>query len=90
MSEDDTLKLIESLRQELEALRGQVNALETQPRLATPAGLPNTWLLSHNLLKRAFGVYGLSLLAGILIMIPIMCIYFFLILAFGFAAGGMR
>ncbi len=91
MDEDDeTLKQIEAMRQELEYLRGRVNALETQERLQPTAGLPNTWLLSHNLLKRAFAVYGHYLLAAILIAIPLLCIYIFLIMVFGFASYGLQ
>ena len=82
--DDQTLKQVEKLQQEVEYLRGRVNALESE-RQMQPAmtGLPDTWLLSHSLLKRAFGVYGLSLLAGFLISIPFLCLYFVLILMFG-------
>ena len=86
--QDETLKLLESMQQEIACLRGRVNALESEQRMAPTAGLPNTWLLSHNLLKRAFAVYGHYLLAGFLIAIPLLCIYVFLIMVFGVASYG--
>ena len=85
--EDETLKMLESMQQEINYLRGRVNALEADKRLETPHGLPETWLLSPNLLKRAFGVYGHYLLAGFLISIPLICIYVFLMLMFGVLAS---
>ncbi len=86
--QDETLKLLESMQQEIAYLRGRVNALETERQMQTPHGLPETWLLSPNLLKRAFGVYGHNLLAGFLIAIPLLCIYVFLIMVFGVVSYG--
>jgi len=88
--DDETLKQIEVMRQELEYLRGRVNALEAERRLETPHGLPETWLLSPNLLKRAFGVYGHNLLAGFLISIPLLCLYFMLIMVLGVVSSGLN
>ena len=85
--EDETLKMLESMQQEINYLRGRINALEADKQLETPHGLPETWLLSPNLLKRAFGVYGHYLLAGFLISIPLICIYVFLMLMFGVLAS---
>ncbi len=85
--ENETLKMLESMQQEIAYLRGRVNALESEQRMAPVTGLPNTWLLSHSLLKRAFAVYGHYLLAGFLIAIPFLCIYIFLIVVFGVASG---
>ena len=85
--EDETLKMLESMQQEINYLRGRVNALEADKQLETPHGLPETSLLSPNLLKRAFGVYGHYLLAGFLISIPLICIYVFLMLMFGVLAS---
>jgi len=88
--EDETLKLLESMQQEIAYLRGRVNALEAERRLETPHGLPETWLLSPNLLKRAFGVYGHNLLAGFLISIPLLCLYFMLIMVLGVVSSGLN
>jgi len=88
--EDETLKLLESMQQEIAYLRGRVNALEAERRLETPHGLPETWLLSPNLLKRAFGVYGHNLLAGFLISIPLLCLYFMLIMVLGVVCSGLN
>ncbi len=85
--ENETLKRMESLQQEVEYLRGRVTVLEAQQPVASESDLPNTWLLSPNLLKRAFGVYGHNLLAGFLIAIPFLCLYFLLILVFGLSFG---
>jgi hypothetical protein len=87
MIDDETAKLLESMRQELEYLRGRVNALESNQRMERVGGLPDTWLLSPSLLKRAFGVYGHNLLAGFLIAIPFMCIYLLIVIAL-IAANG--
>ena len=51
------------------------------------ARLPNTWMLSDNLLKHAFAVYGHYLLAGLLIVVPIMACSFLTFLAFGILAA---
>ena len=88
--QDETLKMLESMQQEIAYLRGRVNALEAERRMETPHGLPETWLLSHNLLKRAFGVYGHNLLAGFLISIPFLCLYFMAMLLFGVLANGLN
>ncbi len=85
--EDETLKMLESMQQEINYLRGRINALEAERQMQTPHGLPETWLLSPNLLKRAFGVYGHYLLAGFLISIPLICIYVFVMLMFGVLAS---
>lgn len=90
MHDDETLKLVESLRQEVEYLRGRVNALEADRRMEQTGGIPNTWLLSPNLLKRAFGVYGHNLLAGFLIAVPFLCLYFLLLFILGFGLGGLQ
>lgn len=79
--DDETTKLIESMRQEIEYLRGRVNVLESNQRMERVGGLPDTWLLSPSLLKRAFGVYGHNLLAGFLISIPFLCLYLLLMIA---------
>lgn len=88
--DDETIKIVESMRQELEYLRGRVNALETEQRMGQVGGLPQTWLLSPNLLKRAFAVYGHNLLAGFLVAIPFLCLYFLLILVVGAGLGGFQ
>lgn len=58
--------------------------------MQTPHGLPDTWLLSPNLLKRAFGVYGHNLLAGFLVSIPFICLYFVLMLMLGVLSSGLN
>lgn len=40
--EDETLKMLESMQQEIAYLRGRVNALETERQMQTPHGLPET------------------------------------------------
>ena len=89
MIDDETLKLVESLQQEVEYLRGRVNALESNQQMNQLEGLPNTWLLSHSLLKRAFAVYGHYLLAGFLVAIPFVCLWISLVFAFGLSLEGM-
>lgn len=41
-------------------------------------GLPNTMILSHSFIKRAFAVYGHVLAAGLIIMIPFYILIFML------------
>jgi hypothetical protein len=88
--EDETLKMLESMQQEIAYLRGRVNALEAERRMETPHGLPETWLLSPNLLKRAFGVYGHNWLASLLISIPFICLYVLLFLLLGVMSSGIN
>lgn len=77
MSEDPTTAIVAPAQGEIEALQARVQELETQLQ-AVQGRLPNTWLLSDNLLKRAFGVYGHYLLAALLIAVPIMACSFFM------------
>lgn len=88
--DDETLKLVESLKQEVEYLRGRVTTLESNQQMNQIEGLPETWLLSHSFLKRAFGVYGHNMVAGFLISIPFLCLYFLLMLIFGLGMSGMQ
>lgn len=87
---DDLLKLVESLQQEVTYLNARVATLESNRQMVTNGELPRTWLLSQNMLKRAFGVYGLNLLAGILIVIPFFCLYLILVVALGVTLGGFQ
>ncbi len=69
MSENEA-PIITASSAEIEALQNRVEELEDQ--LATlDARVPDIWILSNNLLKRVFGVYGYYLLAATLIAIPI-------------------
>ncbi|MBX7235632.1 MAG: hypothetical protein K1X65_14695 [Caldilineales bacterium] len=77
MSEETTTAIVAPVQGEIEALQTRVQELETQLQ-AVQGRLPNTWLLSDNLLKRAFGVYGHYLLAGLIIAVPIMACSFFM------------
>lgn len=88
--DDEVLKLVESLQQEVQYLRGRVSALESNQQMNQLEGLPNTWLLSHSLLKRAFAVYGHYVLAGLIIAVPFVCFYIMLMLAFGVSMGGFQ
>ncbi len=90
MDEVEFTKQIESMRQEIEYLRGRLNVLESNQRMEQVGGLPDTWLLSPSLLKRAFGVYGHNLLAGFLIAIPFLCLYLLLAIALGASLGGFQ
>ncbi len=45
-------------------------------------GLPNTMILSHSFIKRAFAVYGHVLAVGLIIMIPLYCVIFALAAVF--------
>ena len=55
---------------DIEILKNQVQELENQVE-TLEARVPDIWILSDNLLKRAFGVYGYYLLAAMIIAIPI-------------------
>lgn len=84
---DELLKLMESLQQEVTQLRERVTSLEATRQMTSGEQLPRTWLLSPNMLKRAFGVYGLNLLAGFLVAIPFFCLYVVLIVSLGMSLG---
>lgn len=86
MSEEDTSTAITAIQPELEALQARVHELETQLQ-AVQGSLPKTWLLSDNLIKRAFAVYGHYLLAGLLIAVPIMACSFFMFFVLGIMAA---
>ena len=63
MNDDETLKLVESLQQEIVYLRGRVDALESNQQMNQPEGLPKTWYLSHNYFNRALRATAISLVA---------------------------
>ena len=46
-------------------------------------GLPNTMILSHSFLKRAFAVYGHVFVVGLIIMIPLWFLMFLFSLFMG-------
>jgi hypothetical protein len=74
----------------LDAMESRVKALENQNdslrRYITEMGsdaakmLPKTGLLSPSFIQRAFTVWGHYFVAQLIISIPIVCIYFILIL----------
>jgi hypothetical protein len=74
----------------LNAMENRVNTLESQNeslrRYITEMGgdaakmLPKTGLLSSSFIQRAFTVWGHYFVAQLIISIPIVCIYFILIL----------
>lgn len=82
MTESEATTAIVPSQPEIEALQTRIHELEAQVE-ALQSRLPNTWLLSDNLLKRAFGVYGHYLLAGLLIAVPIMACMFFMLFMLG-------
>lgn len=82
MPENESTTAIAPTASELEALQVRVHELEAQVQ-DMQGRLPNTWLLSDNILKRAFGVYGHYLLAGLLIAVPIMLCSFFTLFVLG-------
>ena len=70
---------------EIAHLQNRVQELETQLE-TLDARVPDIWILSDNLLKRAFGVYGYYLLAAMIIAIPVFAcsmlgVFFFGLLA---------
>jgi len=74
----------ETLEKRVQELEDQVETLE--------ARVPDIWILSDNLLKRVFGVYGYYLLAATLIAIPIfacsmLAMFFFGLLAMVAGSG---
>ena len=69
MSENEVLT-VSAPPAEAEILQKRVEELEEQ-LAALEARVPDIWILSNNLLKRAFGVYGYYLLAAMIIAIPI-------------------
>ena len=84
MSENEA-PLVVSSEAEIVHLQNRVQELEEQVE-TLDARVPDTWILSDNLLKRAFGVYGHYLLAAMLIAIPIFAcsmlgVFFFGLLA---------
>jgi hypothetical protein len=66
MDENELMKTLQQTNEEIVQLRRRVDLLESGLRL-NQRRLPDTWLLSNNFLKRAFGVYGHYLVAGLII-----------------------
>jgi hypothetical protein len=66
LDENELIKTLQQTNDEIAQLRRRVDHLESDARL-NMRHLPDTWLLSDNFLKRAFGVYGHYLVAGLII-----------------------
>jgi len=64
-------------KHEITELRQQIEYLE---RRTEHKALPDTMLLDHSFLKRAFAVYGHTIVAGLIIALPFYCLFFFLAL----------
>lgn len=73
ITEEQLKSRIEKLEMEIEVLK------RTQARLS----LPETNVISHNFLTRAFAIFGHYLVAGFLVSIAFYCIFFAIILALG-------
>ena len=86
MSDGQPLLPNPSLPDDAEALTTHIHELDARVQ-GLEARLPNTWLLSDNLLKRAFGVYGHYLLAVLIIVIPIFACSFFMVFVLGLLAA---
>ncbi len=89
MSENEA-PIITTPSAEVETLENRVQELEDQLE-TLEARVPDIWILSDNLLKRAFGVYGYYLLAALIIAFPVFAcsmlgMFFFGLLAL--VAGG--
>jgi hypothetical protein len=82
MDENELTKTLQQTNEEITQLRRRVDLLESDARL-NRRSLPDTWLLSDNFLKRAFGVYGHNLLAGLIIAAIIFACSLFVFLAAG-------
>jgi hypothetical protein len=83
--------LVASSEAEITGLQERVQELEAQVE-ALDARVPDIWILSDNLLKRVFGVYGYYLLAAMIIAIPIFAcsmlgVFFFGLLAAIWGSG---
>ena len=74
-----------SLERRIVQLEGQVAQMEKQMQAQTSSlqaireSLPNSGILSQKFLTRAFTVYGHMLVAGLLIAIPIYCLFSLLV-----------
>jgi hypothetical protein len=75
------------------ALHSRVAELEKQLQMqsleleALVQRVPDTMIISPNFLKRAFTVYGHTLVAGLIIAIPIWCISLTIALLLGATSG---
>jgi hypothetical protein len=85
-SANDSLGTIQALEGRIAQLEDHVHQLEKQISYLQNR-LPNTSLLSPKLLTRAFTVYGHSILAGLIIGIPLTICYF-LFIAFYISTSG--
>lgn len=90
MSENEDLSVttpsadIETLENRIQELEEQLETLDER--------VPDIWILSDNIFKRAFGVYGYYLLAAMLIAIPVFAcsmlgMFFFGLLALVASSG---
>lgn len=84
MSDYELNGTLVAMNAELEHLKARVRDLERERSNATASPLPDTLLLSHDFMKRAFTVWGHNLVAGLIVGIPLWCIFFF----FGLVASG--
>ena len=81
MMDDATAQELARLRQRIEALERDVDLTTALDGGRDP--LPQTMLLSDSFLKRAFAVYGHSIVAGLIIAVPIYIVVFIIMMALG-------
>lgn len=77
MSESNHSRERAEVKQEIDALRNRVEAVES--RTTT---LPDSWLVDDSFLKRAFAVVGHQAVASVIISAPVYTILFFLFFLF--------
>jgi hypothetical protein len=78
MSDPELNGALVAVNAELEHLKARVRDLERERSNAPSSPLPDTLLLSHDFMKRAFTVWGHNLVAGLIVGIPLWCIFFFI------------
>ena len=81
MSTPDFGNSLETLKQEILSLKERIAQLEGQSQRSP--SLPQTMLLSDSFLSRAFAVFGLYLVASLIILIPLYAIIIVFMLMFG-------
>lgn len=80
MNEQELAAELSEARQEIAHLRRRLDALDAEPPATR---LPDTMLLDHSFLKRAFAILGHYLVAALIISIPFYLLFFLIAILFG-------
>ncbi len=79
MTQQDYIQELTKAQKQIQVLHQRLSVLENGGK----TGVPDTMLLNHSFIKRAFAVLGHSMVASIIIALPFYALMFVILLMLG-------